>query len=93
MFLQEAMRLLGLNAGDAFDEQAICTAWKRKLKEIHPDKNLAAGATAYAQQINEAKDTLCSLFVDVDQKMKTMKTMNARREKKSRRSTEGKWTN
>ena len=70
MFRQEALRLLGLNAGDAFDEQAIRTAWKRRLKEIHPDKNLAAGATAYAQQINEAKDTLCSFFVDVDQKMK-----------------------
>ena len=70
MIRQEALHLLGLNAWDAFDEQAIRAAWKRKLKEIHPDKNLDAGATAVAQRINEARDTLCGFFLDVEQKMK-----------------------
>ena len=62
MFSFEAMSILGLRLAcdESWDETAIQRAWKKKIRLVHPDKNLQKNeeSTKLSQQLNEAKDTL-----------------------------------
>ena len=62
MLISEALRLLGLTWYERDNQDAIRSAWKRKLKEAHPDKNSTSDTTKTAQKINEAKDVLWGQF-------------------------------
>lgn len=58
MFNLEALDLLGLSIFDARDAAAINAAYKRKIREVHPDKSGSVDATKRTQALNEAKATL-----------------------------------
>jgi curved DNA-binding protein CbpA len=59
MYSYEAIRILGLSLSDRFELSAIVSAWKRKIRHTHPDKNgHTPDATENTQRLNEAKDVL-----------------------------------
>ena len=58
MFELQAMDLLGLAFSDTQTAESITLAYKKKIKEVHPDKNHSEEATARTQALNEARDVL-----------------------------------
>lgn len=72
MYSYEAIRILGLSPSDMFDLSAIVSAWKRKIRHTHPDKNgHALDATEKTQRLNEAKDVLVKENERVETEMAT----------------------
>jgi len=58
MSIPYALALLGLSWNDRTNYDAICKAWKIRLKLNHPDKNGSLHATEWTQRFNQAKDLL-----------------------------------
>ena len=55
-----ALNTLGISILEVLTAAKVNSAWKAKIKAVHPDKNLGAegAATALAQRYNDARDTL-----------------------------------
>jgi curved DNA-binding protein CbpA len=65
MHVSDALVFLGLKWPDMSNKALINSAWRKKIKIDHPDKNLeSADATVLAQRVNEARDTLFNFHED-----------------------------
>jgi glucan-binding YG repeat protein len=54
-----ALNTLGISILEVLTAGRVNSAWKAKIKAVHPDKNQGtAAATALAQKYNDARDTL-----------------------------------
>lgn len=69
MLTSEALACLGLTWDVRTNPDAICQAWKQKIKSSHPDKSTSLGATQWVQKLNQAKDVLLSHFEDPENKI------------------------
>ena len=83
MTLNYALALFGLKWNDRTNIDAICKAWKLRLKMNHPDKNGSLHATEWTQRFNQAKDTLLSNIADEANKAREMQAQEPNEEIKT----------
>jgi hypothetical protein len=68
MKIDAALSVLGIEFSECKNKSRIRSAWKSKLRAIHPDKNKCIDSTKQAQDLNEAKELLlaCNDNYDVN---------------------------
>lgn len=68
MRIDEALKLLGIPDGVPVTVSIVMKAWKRKMLQLHPDKNPSVDANIDTQRAIEAKNTIIEKIKEQQQR-------------------------